>query len=88
MGRARWKVISFSRFFFKKSLYERPFFFTRVRSSIISTIFLNKRCTVYNGKQFIHLFISEQKLFKKFGEFIYTKKTGRQSQKKKNTTNR
>ena len=44
------------------------------RNSIISSDFLNKKVSIYNGKVFINIFIDKNKIGYKFGEFVYTRK--------------
>ena len=44
------------------------------RNSIISSKFLNKKVSIYNGKVFVNIFIDKNKIGYKFGEFVYTRK--------------
>jgi ribosomal protein S19 len=44
------------------------------RNSIITSNFLNKKVSIYNGKVFINTFIDKSKIGYKFGEFAYSRK--------------
>ena len=44
------------------------------RNAIITSEFLNKKVSIYNGKVFINVFIDKNKIGYKFGEFVYTRK--------------
>lgn len=44
------------------------------RNLTISSIFLNKRVLIYNGKSFFPIFITKDKLGFKAGEFSFTRK--------------
>jgi len=48
---------------------------TCARYSVILPQFLRKCFFVYNGKKFIKVFIKEEMIGYKFGEFAWTKKT-------------
>lgn len=52
------------------------------RNFIISSKFLNKKISIYNGKSFINVFIDKYKLGYKFGEFAYTRKSPVHKKKK------
>lgn len=54
------------------------------RNFIISSDFLNKKVSVYNGKVFVNIFIDKNKIGYKFGEFVYTRKPCMHKQKKNN----
>lgn len=55
------------------------------RNAIITSEFLNKKVSIYNGKVFINVFIDKNKIGYKFGEFAYTRKIPihKKSKKKK-----
>ena len=55
------------------------------RNSVITSEFLNKKVSIYNGKVFINVFIDKNKIGYKFGEFAYTRKIPihKKSKKKK-----
>lgn len=47
------------------------------RNSIISSFLINKIIFVYNGKAFTKLLVKEQMIGHKLGDFIFTKKRGK-----------
>lgn len=56
------------------------------RNSVITSIFINKRVFIHNGKIFIPVVIKQTMIGFKFGEFAYTRQrfVFKQSNKKKN----
>jgi small subunit ribosomal protein S19 len=76
MPRSVWKIpFSNSKVF--KLLYflkKNQTMFLRSRSSIIFPLFVGNTFLVYNGKSFVHLFVNENMIGFKFGDFIITKK--------------
>ena len=57
------------------------------RNAIITSEFLNKKVSIYNGKVFINVFIDKNKIGYKFGEFAYTRKIPIHKKSKKKNNN-
>ena len=77
MSRAKWKGLFFSYFIYKKYLFsKKKYKFIKLfsRNSTILMEFLGFHFKVYNGIRFINVFITENKIGYKFGEFSYTRK--------------
>jgi len=70
MSRAKWKGFHVDKCLLKKKLPKKIY----SRSSVILSKYVGKRFLVYNGKSFIPVHISSEKIGHKFGEFSYTKK--------------
>lgn len=70
MSRSKWKGSFLNKFILKSKNYIKIW----SRSSTISKTFLNKKVSIYNGRTFIPLFIKENHLGFKFGEFAFTRK--------------
>lgn len=56
---------------FIKELFESKIY---NRSLVILPSFENKTFSIYNGKSFIQIKITNEMIGKKFGEFVFTKK--------------
>jgi len=86
--RSIWKIpyINYINLRNKSFLYEKL-----SRNTFISSILLNKRVRVYNGKKFLFLRIKKTMLGFKLGEFCVTKALGytiHQKKKKKKSSKR
>lgn len=69
MSRSNWKSNFISKSILKKTLKK-----VWARSSVIPFSYLNKKVFVHTGKEFRPLFITQDKIGFKFGEFAYTRK--------------
>lgn len=77
MSRSKWKGLFFSYAIYKKILYSKKkqnFINLYSRNSTILVEFLGIHFKVYNGIRFINVFITENRIGHKFGEFSYTRK--------------
>ena len=83
MSRSVWKTPIILNEDFKK--FKKKIKITK-RNFIISSSFLNKMVSIYNGKVFINVFIDKSKIGYKFGEFVYTRKPCVHKTKKNNVT--
>ncbi len=72
MSRSKWKGQFLSRVFLKKTLNPKLTIWSR--TSTITKDFIGKTVAVYNGKQFTNVYIKEDKVGYKFGEFVFTRK--------------
>jgi len=70
MSRSKWKGYYVAQNLIYKDLPKKIY----SRDSVITPKFLNKKVTVHNGKFFIPIFVTKDKLGFKFGEFAYTRK--------------
>lgn len=77
MSRSSWKG-----FYVSKSVLKNKNKKIWSRNSTIPFSYLNKKIFVYNGKEFKSLFITEEKIGFKFGEFIFTRTKGLKKNKK------
>ena len=81
MSRSKWKGLycnnnllnNFIEFKDKKKKRDKKFK-TRDRSSVIDQSFLGSKFSIYNGKNFINVFIDQNKIGYKLGEFSFTRK--------------
>lgn len=76
MCRSRWKVPFVSSIFFSKKFDNVMFFNTRIRNSIITDFFIDKKFRVYNGSKSKSFVIRSYMVGKKLGEFSITKILG------------
>lgn len=77
MSRSKWKGVYFSYIIYKKYLFSKKkynFIKWYTRNSTILIEFLGLHFKVYNGIRFINVFITENKIGFKFGEFAYTRR--------------
>ena len=85
MSRSSWKfpIVLKENLIFKKNKSKNIKIIER--NSVITSEFLNKKVSIYNGKVFINVFIDKNKIGYKFGEFAYTRKIPihKKSKKKK-----
>lgn len=72
MSRSKWKGVFVQSNLFKMDKNKTVKISSR--SSVITNDFLNKRIMVYNGKEFKPVYIVEEKIGFKFGEFTFTRK--------------
>jgi small subunit ribosomal protein S19 len=69
MSRSGWKGNYVSKSILKKAVKK-----VWSRNSTIPYYYLNKKVSIHTGKEFRSLFITEDKIGFKFGEFAYTRK--------------
>lgn len=77
MSRSKWKGLFFSYLIYKKYLFSKKKYNhikLYSRNSTILAELLGIHFKVYNGNRFINVFITENKIGHKFGEFSYTRK--------------
>ena len=79
MSRSKWKGVFLSHSLYKKYLYFKKanlnnFIQIFNRSSMVISEFVGGHFKVYNGLKFLNVFITENKVGHKFGEFAYTRK--------------
>ena len=76
MSRSKWKGFYCNENLLKcfNEFNKKKKFFIFQRNSIIDPIFLGTKVAIYNGKIFINIFIDENKIGYKFGEFAFTRK--------------
>jgi small subunit ribosomal protein S19 len=77
MSRSKWKGVYFSYIIYKKYLFSKQkhkFINLYTRSSTILIELLGLHFKLHNGIRFINVFITENKIGFKFGEFSYTRK--------------
>lgn len=72
-SRSKWKLPYISPFLFRNKFLQMKSFNITNRKSIIPFTFLDKRIRIYNGKTFISIIVSRDKVGHKFGEFSITK---------------
>ena len=87
MSRSKWKGTFISFFLYKKYLLsKKKYNFIKLfsRNSTILLEFLGLHFKIYNGIRFINVFITENKIGYKFGEFSYTRKLRKFIHSKKN----
>jgi len=82
MSRSKWKSVFLCHSLYKKYLNLKKknvniFIQLHNRSSIILTEFVGSHFKIYNGLKFINIFVTENKVGHKFGEFCYTRKLRR-----------
>jgi small subunit ribosomal protein S19 len=70
--RSKWKIPFIASSLIRKKR-EEPFKKIWSRSSVITKKFLNQRVLVHNGNSFKTVFINQQKLGFKYGEFSFTR---------------
>lgn len=86
MSRSKWKGLFISYFILKKySFFKKKKTFIKLfaRNSSILLEFIGIHFKVYNGIRFINVFITENKVGHKFGEFSFTRKLGKFIHQKK-----
>ena len=79
MSRSKWKGVFLCHSLYKKYLYFKKsninnFIQVFNRGSTILNEFVGGHFKVYNGLKFLNVFITENKVGHKFGEFSYTRK--------------
>jgi small subunit ribosomal protein S19 len=79
MSRSKWKGVFLCYSLYKKYLYLKKanintFIQIYNRSSTILNEFVGAHFKVYNGLRFLNVFVTENKVGYKFGEFSYTRK--------------
>ncbi len=79
MSRSKWKGVFICYSLYKKYLYLKKkninnFIQIYNRSSVVLNEFVGGHFKVYNGLKFINLFVTENKIGHKFGEFSFTRK--------------
>ena len=79
MSRSKWKGSFLCYSLYKKYLYFKKknlniFFEIYTRSSTVLSEFVGGHFKVYNGLKFLNVFVTENKVGHKFGEFVYTRK--------------
>lgn len=79
MSRSKWKGLFLCYSLYKKYLYFKnsninSFIKIHTRSSNVLSEFIGAHFQVYNGLKFLNVFVSENKVGHKFGEFVYTRK--------------
>lgn len=85
MLRSSWKLPYISLIFFQNRFLLKPILNTRIRNSIIPTIFIDRKIKIciFNGIWYLSVLMSNTMLGCKFGEFSYTKRSDRQTHLKK-----
>lgn len=86
MSRSKWKGLFVSYFLYKKYLFlkkQHKSIQLFARNSTILLELVGIHFTVYNGIRFINVFITENKVGHKFGEFSFTRKLGKFIHQKK-----
>ena len=86
MSRSKWKgkFICFSvlkKYLYLKNKYKELIIYKR--NSTILKEFLGTHYKIYNGKRFFNIFITEDLIGHKFGEFSYTRKLSKNIHYKK-----
>jgi small subunit ribosomal protein S19 len=84
MSRSKWK----GSFFSKNVLKKKGDIKVWSRHSVISQDFLNKKVAIYNGRSFTFLFVKENHLGFKFGDFSLTRKITKKFNQKKQVKNK
>lgn len=78
MSRSKWKGFfvnkNILKNFLKKKNKKNVIISTHSRNSVILKEFIGLHFKVYNGKRFFNVFITEQLVGFKFGEYSYTRK--------------
>ncbi len=82
MSRSKWKGVFICYSLYKKYLYLKKknlnnFIQIYNRSSVVLNEFVGGHFKVYNGLKFINLFVTDNKIGHKFGEFSFTRKIRR-----------
>lgn len=93
MSRSKWKGVFLCYSLYKKYLYIKKanvnnFIQIYNRNSTVLNEFVGAHFKVYNGLRFLNVFITENKVGHKFGEFSYTRKLGKCIHIKSNTKKR
>lgn len=85
MSRAKWKGPYIDENYLKNRQQQKENYFKTIasRTSTILPKFIEKTVKIHNGKNFIEIFVTEEMVGHKFGEFSSTRK--RFSFKKKKT---
>ena len=79
MSRSKWKGVFLCYSLYKKYLYLKKkninnFIQIYNRGSTVLNEFVGAHFKVYNGLRFLNVFVTENKVGHKFGEFSYTRK--------------
>jgi len=79
MSRSKWKGLFLCYSLYKKYLYLKKLNINTAisihnRSSTVLNEFVGGHFKVYNGLKFLNVFITENKIGHKFGEFVFTRK--------------
>ena len=77
MSRSKWKGVFVDKSILKKYLKNNNktgFIIIYARNSTILKEFVGLHFKVYNGRRFFNVFVTEQLIGKKFGEFSYTRR--------------
>lgn len=74
MSRSNWKGSFIDYIYFSKKIQSKRLLFVYSRRSIIFTKLLSSHISVYNGKSFIKLYLTKNKIGYKIGEFVPTRK--------------
>lgn len=84
MSRSKWKGVFLSKFLLKKdNILKNRNIYIWNRNSTIPYFLKGKYVLIHNGNQFIRTFITRERIGFKFGEFAYTRKHTKKTDKKK-----
>lgn len=89
MVRSKWKLPYMSKIFFSNHFLNNSDPVIWHRNVAVSSSFVDKKCTVYNGIWFLSLNVTDEMIGQKFGEFCATKTINKIhiTEKKKNVVN-
>lgn len=74
MSRSIWKGPFINVSLIKKVSLGKPTIETRARNCVLLPQFVGKSISVYNGKKFIRILVTEDMIGHKLGEFVPTRK--------------
>ena len=83
MSRSIWKGPFINVSLIKKVNSNKPVIETRARNCVLLPQFVGKSISVYNGKKFIRILITEDMIGHKLGEFVKTRLRTKHKIKKK-----
>ena len=77
MTRSKWKIPFINYNLLKKIIKKKKDIKTHSRSTIILPSFIGITLIVHNGRRYKNVFITENMIGHKLGEFVYTRKVGK-----------
>jgi small subunit ribosomal protein S19 len=83
MSRSIWKGPFINVSLIKKVSLSKPTIETRARNCVLLPQFVGKSISVYNGKKFIRILVTEDMIGHKLGEFVKTRLRTKHKTKKK-----
>ena len=83
MSRSIWKGPFINVSLIKKVNSNKPVIETRARNCVLLPQFVGKSISVYNGKKFIRILVTEDMIGHKLGEFVKTRLRTKHKTKKK-----